>query len=373
MRRFRWLPACAALMALTPALTAADPPRPNILWVTCEDINPHLGAYGDAYATTPNLDRLAARGLRYLHAWSNAPVCAPARTTLITGLYATSTGSEHMRSLTRLPAGMKMFPQYLREAGYYCTNNSKEDYNLDKPGQVWDESSAKGHWKNRAAGQPFFAVFNLLITHESQIRKRPHTLVHDPAKAPLPAYHPDMPEVRHDWAQYYDNITTMDGQVGALLKELEDAGLADDTIVFFFSDHGSGMPRSKRFPYNSGLNVPLLVYVKDTVPAARDDLRRALADEAVAVRIVAAEALGRYGDEEDARQALAVLLELAPLKKNSVYVSLMALNALDALGQRAAPGLAVIKDAGQGSETVPQRLRDDVPKLVTAIAANLQR
>ena len=123
-------------------------------------------------------------------------MCAPARTVLISGMYGSSTGAEHMRSQVRLPAGYKMYPQFLRETGYYCTNNTKEDYNLEKPGQVWDESSARAHWKNRKAGQPFFAVFNSTITHESQVRKRPHRLVHDPAKAPLPAYHPDTPEVR---------------------------------------------------------------------------------------------------------------------------------------------------------------------------------
>jgi uncharacterized sulfatase len=223
-------------------------------------MGPHLGCYGDNYATTPHLNRLAARGVRYLNVWSNAPVCAPARTALISGMYPTATGSEHMRSMTRLPAGMKMYPQFLREAGYYCTNNSKEDYNLEKPGQVWDESSPQAHWKNRKAGQPFFAVFNFTITHESQIRRRPHQLTHDPTKARVPPYHPDTPEVRHDWAQYYDNITAMDEQAGMRLKEIEDAGLAEDTVVFFYSDHGSGMPRSKRFPYNSGLRVPLIVY-----------------------------------------------------------------------------------------------------------------
>ncbi len=234
--------------------------RPNILWITSEDNGPHLGCYSDKYAGTPNLDRLAARGMIYLSAWSNAPVCAPARTAIISGLYPPSTGSEHMRSMTRLPAYMKMYPQFLREAGYYCTNNSKEDYNLEKTGQVWDESSDKAHWKKRKPGQPFFAVFNILISHESQIRKRPHKLVHDPAGVRLPAYHPDTPEVRHDWAQYYDNLATMDAIAGGHLKELEDAGLADDTIVFYYADHGSGMPRSKRWPYNSGLQVPLIIH-----------------------------------------------------------------------------------------------------------------
>ena len=251
------------VLARGEAAADSNAPRPNILWLTCEDMGPHLGAYGDTYATTPNLDRFAALGLRFLNVWSNAPVCAPARTTLISGLYPTSTGSEHMRSMTRLPAGIKMYPQYLRDAGYYCTNNSKEDYNLEKPGPVWDDSSSKAHWKNRKPGQPFFAVFNFTITHESQIRRRPHQLVHDPAKVRVPAYHPDTPEVRHDWAQYYDNITEMDAQFAARLQELEQAGLAGDTIVFFYADHGSGMPRSKRWPYNSGLNVPLIVQCPD--------------------------------------------------------------------------------------------------------------
>lgn len=246
-------------------LSASDPAqgadRPNILWITCEDTGPELGCYGDTYAQTPNLDRLAGQGMRYLNAWSNAPVCAPARTTIITGVYPPSLGAEHMRSEVALPSFMRLYPQLLREQGYYCTNNNKEDYNVEKPGQVWDDSSKQAHWKNRPAGKPFFAIFNLTVSHESQIRKRPHTLVHDPAKAPLPAYHPDTPEVRHDWAQYYDKVTEMDAQAGQRLDELAAAGLTDDTIVFFYGDHGSGMPRSKRWPYNSGLHVALIASV----------------------------------------------------------------------------------------------------------------
>ena len=248
-------------------LVALAAPRPNILWISSEDNGPHLGCYGDDYATTPNLDALAAKGLRYLNAWSNAPVCAPARTTIISGIYPPATGSEHMRSNLNLPPGFKMFPQYLREAGYYCTNRSKEDYNLTKPGQVWDESSRNAHWKNRKPDQPFFAVFNYTISHESKLRTRPHTAVHDPAKVRVPAYHPDIPEVRQDWAQYYDKITEMDTQAGAALKELERAGLADSTIIFYWGDHGSGMPRNKRWPYNSGLHVPLIVHVPDALKA----------------------------------------------------------------------------------------------------------
>ncbi len=258
------------LMFITAGIAADSKPKPNILWISSEDHGPHMGCYGDKYATTPNVDKLAAKGMIYLHAWSCAPVCAPARTTIISGMYPPSTGGENMRSLVPYPAGKKMFPQFLREAGYYCSNNAKEDYNLAKPGQVWDDSSKKGHWRNRQSGQPFFAVFNSLKSHESQIRTRPHTAVHDPAKAPLPSYHPDTPEVRQDWAQYYDQVSEADADAGKLLEQLEKDGLLDDTIVFYWADHGSGMPRSKRWPYNSGLQVPVVVYIpekfKDLAP-----------------------------------------------------------------------------------------------------------
>ena len=250
---------------------AAD--RPNVLWITSEDNGPHLGCYGDSYAVTPNLDALAARGLRYTRAWSNAPVCAPARTTVISGIYPPSTGAEPMRSQTSLPKGMKLFPAYLREAGYYCTNASKEDYNLVKGDDVWDESSGKAHWNNRAEGQPFFAVFNSTISHESQIRNAipEENRLHDPAKVRVPAYHPDTPAVRKDWAQYYDRLTMMDEQLGKRLREIEEAGLADDTIIFYWGDHGSGMPRNKRWPYHSGLHVPLLVHVPEKWKALAPD------------------------------------------------------------------------------------------------------
>jgi arylsulfatase A-like enzyme len=242
---------------------SAEPLRPNILWITSEDHGPHMGCYGDSLATTPNVDALANRGLRYTHAWSNAPVCAPARTTLISGLYAPSTGGEHMRSMVPFPAGKKMYPVYLRNAGYYCTNKSKEDYNIAKTGTVWDESSNRAHWRNRAAGQPFFAIFNSTRSHESKLRVRPHKKLLDPARVRVPAYHPDTPEVRQDWAQYYDTVTDADTDAGRVLAELEADGLADDTIVFYYADHGSGMPRSKRWPYNSGLQVPLIVHIPE--------------------------------------------------------------------------------------------------------------
>ena len=254
----------AALVAVSvQRVAAAD--LPNILWITSEDNGPELGCYGDEYAVTPHIDGLAKKSSRYLHFWSNAPVCAPARTTIITGVYPPATGAEHMRSNVPLSPKLKMYPQILREAGYYCTNNSKEDYNQIKPGQVWDESSRKAHWKNRKDGQPFFAIFNHTISHESQIRNKidPKNTIHDPATARVRAYHPDTPEVRKDWAQYYDRLTMMDDLVGRNLKELEDAGLAEDTIIFYYGDHGSGMPRSKRWPYNSGLHVPLILHIPE--------------------------------------------------------------------------------------------------------------
>jgi N-sulfoglucosamine sulfohydrolase len=251
-------------------VTARGPDRPSILWLTCEDISPNLGCYGDTYAVTPNLDRLAAQGVRYNSAFAPIGVCAPSRSTLITGVYAPSLGTHHMRCEGRLPDYVKCFSDYLRQAGYYCTNNVKTDYNFKHAKSSWDECSARAHWRNRPKNRPFFAVFNYTQSHESQIRlpeqayrERTRNFTpqerHDPARAPLPPYHPDTPEVRQDWARYYDMITVVDTEIASRLKELEQDGLADDTIVFFFSDHGAGMPRSKRWLYDSSLRVPLLV------------------------------------------------------------------------------------------------------------------
>ncbi len=255
--------AASSALLMSQDASAQDKPRPNILWLTSEDNGPHLGCYGDDDANTPIIDGLAKKGTKYLHAWSTAPVCAPARTTIISGVYPSCLGAEHMRSHLPLPANMKMYPQYLREAGYYCTNNRKEDYNLEKPGKVWDESSGDAHWRNRQPGQPFFAIFNFTTTHESQIRRRPHDWKHDPDKVDIPAYHPDTPEVRKDWAQYHDKMTEMDKQVGNILQQLKEDGLEEDTIIFYYGDHGAGMPRGKRWTYNSGLHVPMIVHIPE--------------------------------------------------------------------------------------------------------------
>lgn len=249
---------------------AAPGARPNVLWITCEDMSPDLGCYGSTYSVSPHLDRLAAQGCRYTRCFTHIGVCAPSRSGIVTGMYPPSMGTQHMRSSGIPQAAVRAFPEYLRAQGYYCTNNSKTDYNFLVPPGAWDESSEKAHWRNRRPGQPFFAVVNLTVTHESQIRApegqyqkntaglRPEDR-HDPARATLPPYYPDTPVVRRDWARYHDNITAMDLQVAELLAELDAAGLADETVVFFYSDHGRGLPRGKRWLYDASLHVPLIV------------------------------------------------------------------------------------------------------------------
>jgi hypothetical protein len=200
-------------------------------------------------------------------------------------MYPTTIGAMHMRTMTRTsaidritdpellaiptyeavpPPDVKCFPEYLRMAGYYCTNNSKEDYQFRAPATVWDESSNQAHWKNRKPGQPFFAVFNFTVTHESQVWARAgDTLITDPQHVPVPPYYPDIPLIRRDIARHYDNISLMDAMAGEILDELERAGLMDSTIIFFFSDHGDGLPRAKRWIYDSGIKVPLIIRYPD--------------------------------------------------------------------------------------------------------------
>ncbi len=252
-----------SLLSACSGLQKKELPPPNILWITAEDIGPWLGCYGDRNATTPNLDRLASKGVIYLNAFANAPVCAPARSTIITGMYPPGLGTQHMRSTNEVPDFVRLYPGYMRDAGYYCTNNRKKDYNLVEKSEEWDESSGEAHYKNRSSGQPFFAIFNITVCHESCIHKTLEKLVHDPATMDIPPYHPDLPEIRHDWAQHYDKITQMDTLAGNLLAELEASGLADSTIVIFYGDHGGIIGRSKRFMYQTGLRVPMIVRVPD--------------------------------------------------------------------------------------------------------------
>jgi len=248
---------------------------PNILWLVSEDNSPLAGAYGDDFSTTPNIDKLASEGFLYTHAYANAPVCAPARNTIITGVYANSGGHQHMRSLYKKSDQIRYFVEYLQEAGYYTTNNAKEDYNID-PEQtrgIWDESNSEAHYKNRNPGQPFFAVFNTNLSHEHKLHTRipAGELRHDPADVILPPYHPDTPDIRHDWAQYYDFIEKMDAWVGEKLRELQASGEADNTIVFYYGDHGGVLVRSKRYVYETGTRVPFIVRIpekyKDLWPA----------------------------------------------------------------------------------------------------------
>ncbi len=240
---------------------------PNILWLTSEDNSPLLGCYGDTFATTPNLDKLASEGFLYSHAYANAPVCAPTRNTIFTGVYACSNGNQHMRSFYPKSDIVKSYPEYLRKIGYYCTNNEKTDYNIGNfdPKSIWDECSKTAHYKNRPEGKPFFAVFNCTISHESSIHKSipNEELRHSPDKVPLPPYHPATPEMKHDWAQYYDKIEDMDAWVGEKLKELEEAGLLENTIVFYYSDHGGVLARSKRYLYESGTRVPFIIRIPE--------------------------------------------------------------------------------------------------------------
>lgn len=249
------------LVLLSNGLMAQQNDKPNILWIVSEDNIPMLGAYGDTFATTPNLDSFAKNSILYENAFSTAPVCAPSRNTLITGMYPPSLGTEHMRSIYPVPDYVKFLPRYLREAGYYTTNNAKKDYNTTDQLEAWDESSDKATYKNRKEGQPFFAVFNLNVSHESSLFVPVAKLRHDPEKVTLPPYHPATKEMKHDWAQYYDKIEDMDSQFGKILNELKEAGLDDNTIVFYYGDNGGVLARSKRFMYESGLHVPLIVHL----------------------------------------------------------------------------------------------------------------
>ena len=263
--------------------------RPNILCITCEDISPILGCYGDKVAVSPNLDRFSESAVRLTQMHTTVGVSAPSRFALMTGLYPSSAGANYMRTMCErikeMPAGIlpynvilpenaKCYTEYLREAGYYCTNNNKEDYQFNVPKSAWDDSSMKAHYRNRPEGMPFYAVFNLQVTHESQTWVRTNKpLSVDPADIEVPPYYPDNDIVRHDMAVAYSNVTEMDRQFQRLVDELEKSGEMENTIIIWYSDNGGPLPRQKRSIYESGTHVPFMISFPDGYRAGQTDDR----------------------------------------------------------------------------------------------------
>lgn len=249
--------------------------RPNILWLVAEDLSPYLPAFGDSTVETPNLSRLAAEGVRYTRCFSPSGVCAPSRAAISTGMYPTHIGAMHMRTggnplyfppdlkpyEAMPPPEVKMHSEYLRRAGYYCTNNAKEDYQFNKPVTAWDESGRQAHFRNRPSGKPFFAIFNFEVTHESRIwtKAQDSLWIDSTLDVPIPPYLPDNEVGKRDVRRMYSNIKEMDSQIGVILDQLEEDGLLDNTIIFWYADHGGPLPRMKRLLYDSGMHLPLII------------------------------------------------------------------------------------------------------------------
>ncbi len=263
----------------------------NIIWISCEDIGPILSTYGNEVINTPNIDRIAAEGVKYTNAFSTVGVCAPSRFSIITGMYPARLGAHNMRTGNHnnykspedifhkldkgildksgknvpeyevvTPSYVKLFPEYLRAENYYCVNDNKCDYQFNTPFTTWDDVFGGGSYKNAPKGAPFFYVKNFYTTHESRIwlrKDKPMTV--SPSQVPIPDYYPDIPVVRRDIARKYSNIEALDKEVGELLKQLETDGVLDNSIIFFWSDHGGNLLRQKRAVGNSGLHVPLLI------------------------------------------------------------------------------------------------------------------
>ena len=282
-------------------LQAQSHNQPNIVWIVCEDISPTLSMYGDMMAKTPNLDKLAKEAMVYDNAFAAVGVCAPSRSAIITGMYPIHIGTMHMRTAKDvhswgsrkykkeipipdingnpilqysavIPAEVKCFPEYLRAEGYFCTNNQKTDYQFAAPVTAWDQNNKKAHWRNRPNGAPFFSVFNIDLTHESKLWKHHHLpLTVSPETVPVPPYLVDSKTSRETVARNYSNIELMDAKVGKLMQELKTAGLYDNTIIFFYSDHGGPLPRQKREILDSGLKVPLLIKSVNSSTIGRSD------------------------------------------------------------------------------------------------------
>ena len=277
----------------------------NVIWISCEDMGPVLSSYGVKEISTPNIDKLAEEGIKYTNAYSTVGVCAPSRFSIITGMYPARLGAHNMRTgnfytykdpdkLTYkqnkgvidksginvpeyevvTPTNIKAFTEYLRNENYYCINNNKCDYQFNSPFTAWDEVSGNISYKDRPKNTPFFYVKNLMVTHESRIwlrKNEPITVNKDILK--IPAYYPDIPEVRNDIAIKYSNIQEMDRQVGEIISDLEKNDLLDKTIIFFWSDHGGNLLRQKRAVGNSGLKVPLIIRFPDGYRSGEVDNR----------------------------------------------------------------------------------------------------
>ena len=255
--------------------------QPNIVWLVAEDQSQHFFPfYGDKSVNLTNISFLLENGIIYDDMNSPYPVCAPARSGIITGMYPNSIGTGNMRALSdyrnirneneasleipyyssKLAESIKPFTQILRENGYYCTNNSKRDYNFKLRDEAWDDSSDDATWENREEGKPFFSVFNFNVSHESQIWKRDkQQLKVNPNTLTVPPVFPDDSISRHALAVNYSNLVEMDRQMGLIIKKLKDQGLYDNTYIFFYSDHGGPFPRYKRSIYETGSKVPLII------------------------------------------------------------------------------------------------------------------
>ncbi len=263
--------------------------QPNILWIVTEDISPTLSFYGDSTAKTPNLDTLAKESVIYDNAFAPVGVCAPSRSSIITGMYPTSIGTMHMRTgkdvfswgsrkykdsipisdinnnpireySAVIPENVKCYTEYLRSAGYFCTNNEKTDYQFAAPVTAWNQNNGKAHWRNRPENTPFFSVFNIGTTHESRLWKNENLpLTVNPNDVKVPPYLPDNEATRKTIARHYSNVELMDAEVGEFIKQIKEDGLYDNTIIFFYSDHGGPLPRQKREIYDSGLKVPFMI------------------------------------------------------------------------------------------------------------------
>ncbi len=269
IKLFRFVLSLLVFASIAKSPQAAD--RPNVVWLISEDNSHHYLKMFDPHgAETPRIAELAAHGLIYDHAFSNAPVCSVARTTLITGCYAPRIGTQfHRKHVTvPMPSGLKMFPEYMRKVGYYTANNAKKDYNAIEGEGVWNASSRKATWRNRKPGQPFFYVQSFTATHESSLHFPKKVMENqktttDPATVFVAPYHPDTKTFRYTNARYRDNIQRVDQQIGAVVDKLEEDGLLEETFVFYFGDHGGVLPRGKGYAYESGLHVPLVVRVPE--------------------------------------------------------------------------------------------------------------